>query len=202
VVRRARAKLVDAALRCDLPALAALSERGSLTTRFHATSALFHHGGFHRPTPSACTCGQCEKDEWEKELDLTKRVTRLAWEGRADEALSLAWDTPALVPGVMGQAMTEIRIVNRFIVLKLDPESSRKVKLPSEWFDQVLSMADQGMPWVRWPMRLAAAIEAVRRDDEAAARKLTEGMPSWPEGSPLEDARRELALRLVAHPAA
>jgi hypothetical protein len=47
-------------------------------------------------------------------------------------------------------------------------------------------------PSLRWPARLAMAVEAAACGKPEVARRYLEGMPSWPEGSRMEETRREL----------
>jgi hypothetical protein len=137
------------------------------------------------------------------ELDVTRRLARLAWDGRGDEAMRLADAEGVVADGLLGDYRTRMRLVNRFLAVALAPSEDSRDPETRAWFDVVIEeLVAPGMPWVLWPMRLAAAVEALRRGDEAAARKHAEGMPSWPDGTPLERTRRDLVARLDGRDAA
>lgn len=193
-VRRAERKLTDAALRCDLDTLEAFSRAGS--SRLLGTMALIHHGGFARARTSLCTCGECENDVMDDELERTARIVRAAYEGRGEQAHALAeeldLDCPG-IPKVLFGHVSQLRLLTRFVAIAAAVEDAGPDGLPRPtWFDLVVEASDSAWPILRWPTRLAAARDAAARGERERTAKYLEGMPAWPEGTPLERVRRRL----------
>lgn len=193
-VSRAERKLVDAALRCDLDSLEAFARAGS--TRLAGTMALIHHGGFARARTSLCTCGECENDVMDDELERTARIVRAAYEGRGEQAHALAEELDLECPGIPKVFFThvsQLRLLTRFVAIAAAVEDGGPDALPRpSWFDMVVEASDTAWPILRWPTRLAAARDAAARGERERAAKFLSGMPSWPEGTPLERVRRRI----------
>jgi len=201
---RAIRRVNEAGLRCDLDALERLARHGSLLVRAEAMFVFVHHGGFERASARAllCTCGACAKDQLDEELDGIRRRVALAWSGAARPVPS-----KALVRGLRGGALTrpmnvmiiEWRLATERIIRALSAGAGDREPSPSP--DLPLQAIEARWPSLRWPSRLAIAIEAVARGQPEVARRQLVGMPSWPDGSRLEQARREtLALLACSSP--
>ena len=193
---RAMDRIVAAATRCDLDELERVARSGHQLS-WYAKLVFVHHGGFEASKLRSCTCGQCEKDWMDRELDLLARRVKLAWEGSgpvvdaSHGALAGGltdcppfWKTMAIEWRLMTM-LTGRALVNEAPPPGLDLES-----------------AVEGTRWaaLRWPARLALAVGANARGDRSAAQRLIEGMPTWKEGSPLERAKRELVSALGPAP--
>lgn len=193
-LRRGERRVNAAALRCDVDALERMAGEGS--SRIFATMALIHHGGFARARTRLCTCGECVNDAMDEELTRTARIVRAAYEGRGAEAYELALDLDPEskdVPPLMSSHVSQMRLLTRLVAYASAAEDgANRSKLPAEWVDLVVKLADTSWPIVRWPIRLAAAREAASRADAARAKAFLAGMPPWPDGSPLEGIRLRL----------
>jgi hypothetical protein len=195
-------RVVAAGLRCDLDALDALARKKAFFGRLAALVTWLHHGGFDRPP--AALGGAFETID--AELDVTRRVLQLAWTTSGNEALELTLSSQpipdATIPPVCVELFVPLRLINRIISHAADvsaqppPEGEER----PAWFAGGLEVAQSVWPSLRWPLRLAAAREALARGDRASAGRDLEGMPTWPEGSSLERVRRALVNEVAALP--
>ena len=198
-VQRAARRLTDAGLRCDLDAL----ERSATgPMRILANIALVHHGAGMRSLVSLCTCGECDKDWFDTELEYVARISRAAWSGRGKEAYDLAMrQDPSCkdVPPPFVEAVMPLRLVNLLVsyAAAVDDEASPDER-PLEWVDTIVSLAETSWPALRWPVRLAAARDAAARGDHSVVQRRLEQMPAWPDGSPLERVRQRLLAQVSA----
>ena len=203
----ASGRVTALALRCDLDALEVLATRGSVLERTQALIAFLHHGGFDRGVSvSLCVCGTCENDALSAELESLCRIARLSWGGDGVRAYAL---TRELAP--LGEELSEpvkeliarVRIVTRLVsYAAAEAEEPVTRGARPEWVCTALTFVESTSPALLWPARLAAAREAAARDDFEVAREHLAGMPCWPEGSPLERARRDLVASVGARGAA
>lgn len=189
-------RILAAARRCDLASLEGLAREGPLLSRLHATLAFLHHGGFdHDEVRPLCTCGTCERDALEVELDDVRQTLRLAWAGHTQRALQRVQGARARVPRVpngLGGFVQEARAITSAVcVLLAAAEEGGARSLPFGDLARTLERTAY-----RWPVQLALAAEAAGRGKPMVARKYLEGMPSWPAGSRLEQARARLLARL------
>jgi len=201
VDQRGRSRLLKAGLRCDLAALEKCATKGVFVVRFQASIALIHHGGFDRaPARIFCSCGLCEKDALDHELEALRQIVRLAWTGRAKEAQAQASKQELFDPKLsvfMREIVTELRLITRLVTLALSSTPDDAVDAPL-FGNEFSQLTDARWPSLRWPLRLAAAAEARLRGNPEAARSYLVGMPAWPERSHLERARQELIVSLAA----
>lgn len=188
----------EAGLRCDVATLTELATRGSQLSRVHAIVAATHHGSVDAVPPAMCTCGRCEKDLFDTEVETIRRIVRLAWGGFGVKAYDLAREQELDDPKLRApyrEVITTFRIMTRLVsyagAASEEPSSDGSASSP-HWFELSVKAIEVGSPALRWPARLAAAREAASRGDHAAAKSLLDGMPAWPEGSMLEARRREL----------
>ncbi len=192
-------RVVAAGLRCDLGALDALVTRGGVLARLHGGVVLFHHGGFERELPSLCSCGSCEKDALDREIDAARRVAKLSWQGDAELAYRLAtddemWDEHC--PPTLREFVGRVRLMNRVVSYAALAQHAPLSDEERDVFSNLLGFVETQWPALRWPARLAAAREAASRADDAGAREHLLGMPNWPDGSALQRVRRDLEQRL------
>ena len=153
-----------------------------------------------RGPASQCTCGECDKDWFDTELEYVARIVRAAWNGRGKEAYDLAMrQDPSCkdVPPLFVEAVMPLRLVNRLVgyAAAVEDEASPEER-PVTWVETIVALAETSLPALRWPVRLAAARDAAARGDRSVVRPRLEQMPAWPDGSPLERARQRLLTQV------
>jgi hypothetical protein len=196
-LRRGERRVIAAGLRCDLDAI----ERSAAESaaRIIATIALVHHGGFARARTPLCTCGGCENDTMDAELERIARIVRAAYEENGARAYELARELDAEgrdVPRILAEIVTPVRLLTRLVAYAAAvEEDAAGIAMPVAWVELVVKLADVSWPMVRWPIRLAAAREAAARGDLARTKHYLVDLPAWPEGTPLERVRRRLLER-------
>lgn len=198
VVRRQFAALLEATERNDLDALEAMARSEASTHRLPAILAFLHHGGFDRDEARVfCDCGACDRENVEEELDEVRHALRLAWSGHAPRALQRVRQLRAKSPkvcrtlkGFVEDARATTATVCVALALAARPGDDRG------FLSRVLPRVESTA--YRWPVRLAAALEAEARNQPMLAREYLKGMPAWPRGSRLEQARAALKGRLYA----
>jgi hypothetical protein len=193
--------LLDAANRCDLDAIEKYARGGSIMIRVEAISAFLFHGGFARDEVRfLCSCGECEKDEFEREFERLRKALHLSWSGRADDGAELAGATDeidAAIPAHLHSFVEDVRLACRLVCGALRARSSVEgIEDLDATFVEVLGEVASETPWLVWPCQLAIARQAATRGRHAEARRFLEGMPAWPEHSRLERVRRELMADL------
>ena len=190
--RRNMKALARAALANDLDALAALASGPELNARLFGQLALAHHGRYlseERVFP--CTCGTCEKDALEEEIDVARRLTRLVWTGRAADVVKLAGGrvreqgTNGALSALLHASILPYRGATLALAVALDPAEIEGI----DGAELAMEVA-KSLPLVKWPLTLAAAKRRARDGHLEAARQLLAGMPAWPKGSPLETERQ------------
>jgi hypothetical protein len=134
---------------------------------------------------------------WEAALEHRLFVETLldAFEGERDSALTKAQQLVALPLPAAGPFL-EARIVTLRSAIGALARAFAHATRPGDI--RVLRAAARRNPLVHWPMRYAAAVACIDRQELGKARQLLDGAPRWPEDSAFQAFHVELLAELDA----
>jgi hypothetical protein len=187
---------IHAVLNAWAPALEQVPHQGTLAPLI-AAAAFAAHGQTERAQQLLDRAQRGAAWEAAREQRLLVETLIDAFEGERERAVGKARALAALpAPTATPSRPTQVEGL-RTAIGAIARAFARK---PEDDDLRHLAVASRAAPVLHWAMRYAAAIIRVDRNEPAAARRLLQGAPVWPEQSVFRDFHRELITHSSADP--